>query len=279
VVTADKPLTLRIEPSSASQALFEFAASKLDQPVFLSVGTNAPVQLNFGPTSTTYGVNISLLNGATTIKYRSEYDSLDMASDELIRCLQTQMRIAMNLFWINSALAKSIAQHIARVSYGSGVGANLSYQATAIVQQLNAQACGPGLSYAPVLNLATYKSVLDGAISVSETFEAQYNRFTDKAATVTDMQSAWDTILAKAQDSFNLQQTLVNEASAKWANASDTLDRAEWSLRNHQFDVLVAKAKFQVGLEVWKTNKQVEAAFQILFAVGSKSIYQIYLLS
>ena len=203
--------------------------------------------------------------------YAKTYDPLEVSSPEMIKLVETQLRIATILFWILPTVAKALTSHAARVTFNSRMGAILNLQANALGQQLAASALsGTGTSYAPVLTLDSYKRTLNGAIDVAAAFEDQFNRFTDRKASVQDLKLAWDSMLARAQDTLTLQTSLASDASAKWLNACDTLTRAESSLTVHQFALREKQAQFEVGLDAWKRRKAVQAAFEIISAIVSK---------
>lgn len=153
----------------------------------------------------------------------------------------------------------------------------MNISANAIGQQLTAFALtGPGVTYAPVLTLDAYKRTLQGAIDTAAAYEEQYNRFSDRKTSVQDQLAAFEVMIGKAQDVLTFQSTLVNDASAKWSSACDTLIRAESSLRASQWNLKDKETTFKAELEAWRIRKSVEAAFQMILACVSEYFLSVH---
>ncbi|KAF7899254.1 uncharacterized protein EAF01_008467 [Botrytis porri] len=268
VLSASGPLTLTLNPTTGDQAAFLIYGSTFDQPVSYKIGTGPPVQLDLSPTSGNFGAQVLLKDGSATTTYLRRYVDISMSDSEFGKSLVTQLRIASILFWIKPELALSLASHVARATASSSSGALLNLQANALGQQISASALtGPNMNYAPVLTLNTYKMVLDGAISTTSAFEAQYNRFSDRQATIADQKAAWSAMLNQANDAVNLQQTLVNNALARWDSATDILNSAEDTLRAHQLVLRDKESDFRLGVEIWQREQVINTIVNVFQAV------------
>ncbi|TGO07854.1 hypothetical protein BTUL_0242g00190 [Botrytis tulipae] len=268
VLSASGPLTLTLNPTTGDQAAFLIYGSTFDQPVSYKIGTGPPVQLDLSPTSGNFGAQVLLKDGSATTTYLRRYVDISMSDSEFGKSLVTQLRIASILFWIKPELALSLVSHVARATASSSSGALLNLQANALGQQISASALtGPNMNHAPVLTLNTYKMVLDGAISTTSAFEAQYNRFSDRQATIADQKAAWSTMLSQANDAVNLQQTLVNNALARWDSATDILNSAEDTLRAHQLVLRDKESDFRLGIEIWQREQVINTIVNVFQAV------------
>lgn len=272
VITSVSPVTLDVHFSGTSDAVLIIYAASVDQPISIATGSGSATALNLGLGSGNVGVQVEFSGGSTVITYLTKNLPLELASPEMAKLLETQLRIASILFWLSPLMAQALTASVARSTLNSQLGASLNIQANSLGQQLAAAAlAGNGTSYAPALTLDSYKQTLDGAIDVASTFEAQYEIFTTREGEIQDQKQAWDTMLGHAQDTLNLQTSIVNEASAKWKGATDTMNSATWGIQYDQIDIGDKQLAFKLGIDAWKEKEEFQATVEILFAVVCKS--------
>ncbi|APA12273.1 hypothetical protein SS1G_10715 [Sclerotinia sclerotiorum 1980 UF-70] len=269
-VTASGPLTLTLDHATTDESVFMIYGSTFDQPISykLNSSTTPAITLDLSPSSGNLGAQIDIINGEATLTYLDRYVDLSMSDVEFKNCLVTQLRIASILFWIQPSLALALTSHVARATDSSEAGALLNLQAHALGQQITASVLtGPNMNYAPVLTLSLYKQVLDGAIATTSAFETQYNRFSDKGTAIADQKIAWKAMLDQTVDSIALQQTLVNNALARWNSATAILNSAEATLRAHQILLQKRQWQFHAGIEVWKIKQTINTIVEVLQVV------------
>jgi hypothetical protein len=286
VITSDQALTLNFKPTSADLSAVILDAAVLDQPIAITF-RGTVIDLELGPYTPNKGVQLEFSNGSLNLTYRTQYDpftrvNVEGPGREALRCVETQLRAASILYWLWPSVARSLASYVADVTSNSNDYASLGLQAVALGQQLSAdKLTGTGLNYAPALVLENYIESTTSAIAVVSAYETQFDRFTDKKATVEDQKQAWDTMYAKAQDDVSVQQTLCDSALSKWKGALDASSRIEFDFRAHQIAIQSAQLEFQAGIQAWKTNTEFEVAFKIITAAMSKSrplIFDLHIL-
>lgn len=285
VITADNDVFLYLEPTTTEDTVLTISASSLDKKVYFFTQVPSPPMQTILPVPGqtippqwkllelgTANVSATITYTATgvSVNYEQIALPLEMASPELTRTLQTQLRIADVLFWRNPALATKLATHITAATVNSPAGAVLNMQAASLGQQLIATALTETV-FAPVLQLSNYKRSIDEAISVASAFEASYNRLSDRQAGVQDQLAAWQTMLDKADDAAKLQNSLVQEALTKVTSAYAAVQDATRAYKTHLDDLAAKEAIFKVGLQVWKEHQIMKAVFDIAMAVTSKS--------
>ncbi|KAL1720265.1 hypothetical protein EV715DRAFT_197400 [Schizophyllum commune] len=269
VITSDQPTTLELSPSSREAAQIVLWATYLDKPVSVALEGQQPQLLDLGPDSGHVGVSIVVKNGDISLTYLPKYMTPDLdANGHLAKLLASQLRIASTLFWTQPAVASAIAWHVVRATAQSYDSAALNVQASALQQQISAsQLAGPGLTYAPVLKLEYYKNTIAPVLDAGAAFQQQYDRFTDKEATLDDQLQAWDTMVKQAEGALVMQQQLAEDAKAKWDASQQILRAAQNDMRSHQLTLEDRAAEFRAGIEVWKVHQIVKAVVDILKAV------------
>ncbi|KAI5834573.1 hypothetical protein K523DRAFT_230246 [Schizophyllum commune Tattone D] len=275
VLTSDQPITIDLLPSDPTQeALVVLYATYVDQPVSVSVAGQAAQALNLGVRSGNVGVSISTTNGKITLAYMQRYSVPDLyAEGELHKLLSTQLRIASTLFWTQPSVASSLAWHVVNATAFPSESTLLNVQASALQQQINVgRLCGPDVSYAPVLKLDYYKNTLAAVLDAGSDFEAQYDRFTDNATSADDQLKIWDSMLKQAQNTLTMQQTLADDAKAKWTASQQILLSAQNDMRHHQLTLQEKAEDFRRGIEKWKEEQIIKAIVSIFKAVVTFAI-------
>ncbi|PNP49637.1 hypothetical protein THARTR1_09648 [Trichoderma harzianum] len=268
VLTAAKPVTLRVPSGDAATNAISIYARILDQPVSVSMGDSEPVLLDLGADTDNVGVAVAVDDGEMVVTYLKEYPY--DRHPELQASLETELRVALVQFWVNSSIAISICSYVAVITAGQKSFTMLNTQAVALGQQLAGRVmAGQNMTYAPVLVLGTYEDTMQLALSAASSFETQYDRFQDKAASLETQIEAWKTMLSEATDNQTMQGNLRDSAYQKYQDAAKTADTCDQQFRFDNDDVQHAGVLFQNGIEKWKFEQKLKAIKQIFMAVIS----------
>lgn len=150
VFTAAKPINLKVDPGK--NCMFWIYADILDQQITVSAGDSEPIALELGPEFKNLGVLLTISPDSISPVYKDVHE-FDKAED-FQSSLETQLRIALVLFWSNISIAISLCAYVAKAAARPPAYPQINTQAVALGQQLAAQAMtGPNMGYAPVLLL------------------------------------------------------------------------------------------------------------------------------
>lgn len=271
VLTAAKPVTLRIPSGDAATSALSIYARVLDQPISVCTGDSKPVVLDLGADTDNVGAVVVFDNGDVIVEYLKKYP--EDSHPELQASLETELRIALVQFWINSSIAISICSYVAALTTDQKSYSMLNTQAVALGQQLAGRVmAGQNMTYAPVLVLDTYKDTMQLALTAASAFESQYNRFQDKAASLEVQIEAWNTMLSQATANQAMQGSLCETAYQKYQDAANTADSCDEQFRYDNDEVKNAGVLFQNGIEKWKFEQKLKAIKAIFTAVISKCL-------
>ncbi|KAL7934087.1 hypothetical protein V8C35DRAFT_327538 [Trichoderma chlorosporum] len=271
VLTSVKPVTLRIPSGDAATSAISIYARVLDQPISVCMGDSSPVFLALGADTDNVGAVVAVENGEMIVDYLQKYPDDNHA--ELQASLETELRIALVEFWINSSISISICSYVAGITAEQQSYSMLNTQAVALGQQLAGQVmAGQDMTYAPVLVLATYENTMQLALKAASAFETQYNRFQDKADDLEEQKEAWNTMLCQAKDNQDMQSSLRDLAYQKYQDAAKTANSCDQQFRYDNDDVQNAGVAFQIGIEKWKFEQKLKAIKAIFLAVISFAV-------
>jgi hypothetical protein len=278
VLTVSTPTHLNLDIGSGNPAggavNIYIYAQLLDQPITVSKPGGEKTELELGGGSKNVGVQIVIEESSDlTLKYRKSYprehDPDRQAS------LETQLRIALALFWRQPSIAISLCTYVASVTGSSALYPEGNTQAVALGQQLAAQAMtGPNMSYAPVLNVNAYQKTINTALDAVEGFEVQYDWFHDRAAAIEDQIKVWDAMIDHAQTQQAVHLNASSMALGKYNDACEVVARCQKHLRADNEDLEAAAEEFQKGLERWEAIHIAEALFYACKSVLSKSGFE-----
>ncbi|KAF7586253.1 hypothetical protein BBP40_009190 [Aspergillus hancockii] len=269
VLTAATPVNLNIVPDSAGCQLWIFA-SILNQPVKVSTSGADPVSLDLGPESGNAGVHLTILPGKVDVKYQKGYNPV--RDDDLQASLETQLQIALSLFWRKTSISISLCSYIAGITTKPAIYPQLNAQGVALGQQLAAQVMtGPDIGYAPVLNIQNYKETVRDALNTVSAFEAQYTCFQDKKQSLEDQLKVWDTMIQQAVIQAQIHSYLKKSARGKYKDAQTVVSRCVQQLISDNTETNSASNAFQRGLQDWAVEQWFEAALDIMTNILSSS--------
>ncbi|GKZ26261.1 hypothetical protein AbraIFM66951_004450 [Aspergillus brasiliensis] len=269
VLTADTPVNLKVVPNTGYHIYIY--ASVIDQPISVSLSSNdrlEPLLLELGPSTGNVGVRLSVFPDCIDPEYQTAY--VRAVDVDLQASLNTQLRVALALFWGNTALAISICSYVASVTSNPALSdySKINAQAGALGQQLAAQAMtGPDMGYAPVLQVDQYLSTVHDALDAVSAFEEQYQRFQDNEQDVENLKLAWSSLLDHARSQLSQDTILSAAAWTKYQDACTVVARCQEQLNIDNREVDNAKSAFQKGLEAWAARTIFVAAYETLSAI------------
>ncbi|KAL4745722.1 hypothetical protein BDW72DRAFT_207976 [Aspergillus terricola var. indicus] len=267
VLTADEPTNLNfVAPAGGCQVYIY--ASILDQPVTVSVNNSSPISLDLGAGSQATGVLLRIQPGhALNPEYQATY--VPVEDLDLQECLETPMRIALAFFWQNRSIAISLCAFVAAVTHSPPLYPELNAQAAALGLQLSAHVMtGPDTSYAPVLKMDSYRPAVDDTLAAVKGREEQYELFLHEKDKVNQQIDIWKVILQPAESQ---RAKLTKLAAATW----DKYEGAASVVATCQKNQMVAdneaiensKVAFLEGIEKWREDQKLKAAFLICEAI------------
>ncbi|KNG90700.1 hypothetical protein ANOM_001074 [Aspergillus nomiae NRRL 13137] len=264
VLTADKPTHLKIIPDTI--CWIHIYASILDQPLSVSVGDQEPLLLELGQATGNVGVKLIVFPDHIDIEYQDVY--MRAVDEDLQSSLETQLRIALVLFWRNPSIATSICSYVASVTSDLALNfyAQINTQAVALGQQLVAQAM-MGQDISPALKIDQYMSTVRDALDAVTTFEEQYQRFHDNKCNVDSLKLAWEALLQHAQTQLNKDITLRKVAWDKYQDACTVVARCQEQFNADNRQLGDAEAIFQSGLTTWYMKTGLITVFETLSAI------------
>ncbi|GKZ30946.1 hypothetical protein AbraIFM66950_010720 [Aspergillus brasiliensis] len=269
VLTADAPVNLKVVPNTGYHIYIY--ASIIDQPISVSLSGNdslEPLLLELGPSTGNVGVRLSVFPDHIVPEYQTAY--VRAVDVDLQASLNTQLRVALALFWGNTALAISLCSYVASVTSNPALSdySKINAQAGALGQQLAAQAMtGPDMGYAPVLQVDQYLSTVHDALDAVSAFEEQYQRFQDDEQDVENLRLAWRSLLDHARTQLSQDTILSAAAWTKYQDACTVVARCQEQLNIDNREVDNAKSAFQKGLEAWAARTIFVAAYETLSAI------------
>ena len=242
----------------------------LDQPITVSAGSAVPVPLELGPGTESRGVFLTVYPDIVETKYKDSFEGVKM--DDFQHCLETQLRIALVLFWSNTSIAISLCAYVAKATASPPAYPQINTQAVALGQQLAAQAMtGPNMGYAPVLQLDEYSTSVRDALDAVSAFEEQWDRFEDKKESSEIQEQAWATMLQLALNEEDRRKLLSDLALEKYQYASGVVSNCHEQFDADTAEIQEAEAEFRKGLDEWKHEQSLLAVFRILGAIIGKS--------
>lgn len=266
VLTADQPVHLNMTKKGAQSSAIMIYTAVVDQPVSISVEGKQLTTLELGVDSGNFGAEIAFTGGQLSVSYASGHDYDATAFYQAY--LDTELRVALALFWARPAIAISICAYVARSTYGTGAHSLSNAQAVALGQQLAAHAlAGSNANYAPTLPFKTYHDTMLDQLAAAQTFEQEYERFQDKKTEVDDKKAAWAVMLQNAQDQRFTRINVQNQTLAKYKDASSTTQTCGKQLQDDNEELRHAKDAFDKGLREWENAQILKAVFGILSAI------------
>lgn len=217
------------------------------------------------------GVRIGKRNGVLgTQALNGVPNELLIEGAPLLANLQTIFLHASTFFDSDQALAISMFEWIAQATMRAPSALDLRQQSISMLALLRSDS-GPA-AFVPFLSASIYGDVAQAYIAEAKDFETQYQRFSDRTASVQDRIQAGQLMLSKAQDDSLFAKALLSQAQQDMASSQATLDAAKDNLRTQKEIVEKARNDFDVGIDKYKREAAFKAAFEILKAIGTFGI-------
>ena len=217
VITADKPIQLKFNPENMGYTVYIYA-NVLEKPLSVSLGDNKPQALKFGAGPEYVGVKLTVHKDAVNCTYQKAF--ANNFDEDFQASLDTQLRIALALFWSRTSIAISICSYVAAATTNPALYPQTNAQSVALGQQLAAQAMtGPDMGYAPVLKIDQYLPTVRDALETVSAFDDQYQRFQDKEQDVDQIIDVWSLMLNSTQTQLAINKNLSSSAWEKYQNA------------------------------------------------------------
>ncbi|GKZ63790.1 hypothetical protein AnigIFM50267_000076 [Aspergillus niger] len=267
VLTADGPVTLKVNPAQYTGCVLRIYASILDQPVTVqSPDASQSVRLELGPGTNRVGAAVTVQTDSISVAYYQQY--FDLPDEVFEASLATQLRIAQALFWQKPSIAMSLCAYVATATARPALYPALNTQAVSLGQQLAAQAMtGPDTSYAPALTISQYRQTVEDAINALEAFQTQYERFQDEKASVDDHKAAWTTMLQQAINQQALREQARDLASDKYSDACVTRDSCYNLVTSGRQELESARKKFEDALVAWEEKQAFLGVYGLLSGI------------
>ncbi|GKZ23506.1 hypothetical protein AbraIFM66951_008542 [Aspergillus brasiliensis] len=267
VLTADAPVTIKVQPASYTGCVLRIYASILDQPVMVqSPDASQSVRLELGPGTDHVGAVVTVQTDSISVAYYQQY--FDVPDEVFEALLATQLRLAQALFWQKPSIALSLCAYVATATARPALYPALNTQAVSLGQQLAAQAMtGPDTSSAPALTISQYRQTVEDAIDALEAFQAQYERFQDQKASVEDHKAAWTTMLQQAINQQALREQARDLASDKYDDACATRDSCHDLVTTGRHELDAARQAFEEGLLAWEEKAVFSGVYGLLTGI------------
>ncbi|KAI1440047.1 hypothetical protein F5Y02DRAFT_432667 [Annulohypoxylon stygium] len=236
VITADEPIQLKFNPAKTGYIVYIYA-NVVEQLLSVSIGDDNPQTLKFGAGTEYVGVKLTVHKNAVNCTYQKAF--VNNFDEDFQASLDTQLRVALALFWSRTSIAISICSYVAAVTTNPALYPQTNARSVALGQQLAAQAItGPDMGYAP------YQRFQDKEHDVDQIIDTQLAR--DKNLS----RSAWDkyqdacTVVARCQEQLNIDNRQVNDAAST----------------------------FSAGLNEWRAKTYLEAAYYAISGIFASGL-------
>lgn len=270
VITADEPIQLKFNPGEAGYTVYIYA-NVLDQPLSVSLGDNKPRTLEFGAGTEYVGVKLTVHKDAVNCTYQKAF--VNNFDKDFQASLDTQLRVALALFWSRTSIAISICSYVAAATTNPALYPQTNAQSVALGQQLAAQAMtGPDMGYAPVLKIDQYLPTVRDALEAVEAFDDQYQRFQDKEQDVDQIIDAWSLMLKSTQMQLARDKNLSSSAWDKYQDACTVVARCQEQLSVDNRQAGDAASTFSAELNAWFARTYLKAAFYVISGIVSKDL-------
>ena len=268
VITADEPIQLKLNPGKAGYTVYIYA-HVLEQPLSVSLGDDKPQTLQFGTGTEYVGVKLSVHKNTVNCTYQKAF--VNNFDEDFQASLDTQLRVALALFWSRTSIAISICSYVAAATTNPALYPQINAQSVALGQQLAAQAMtGPDMGFAPVLKIDQYLPTVRDALDAVSAFDDQYQRFQDNQQDVDQIMDVWSLMLKSTQTQLARDKNLSRSAWDKYQDACTVVARCQEQLNvdNRQADD--AASTFSADLNAWYAKTFMKAAFYAISGIVSK---------
>jgi hypothetical protein len=163
-------------------------------------------------------------------------------------------------------ISKSMLQWVQQCTKDTAMS-DLYLQSTSMLTVLDAD-----VTFVPYLSQALYQDEANAFLDAAQAYEQQYQRLTDKNEAIEARIAAARVMAANQTDNTDYIDKLIEQTSSNLESARRTVVAAEAKFHSEQNLAEQAQVAFQSGLDQWKYDQTVSAAFKIIGAVVDFSV-------
>ncbi len=268
-VVATSGTFLQLDYRTNTEATFVLYANEIEGPLSVHAVTAASPSSPFLFDLTQFdslGVQIRSLDGLVDqIPLPVLPDELLNTGDPLWMSLSTNFQFASMLVDPHPPVARAMLAWIQAASAPSAALNDFCLQSAALQTQLTVSSSG--VNFVPYLSPTVYRDTATAFGKAAKDYETEYQYFSAQAST----KEQWIASARNMQQYFALtddfNRELIAQAEANLKGASDAVDAAKLRFKLTQLTIAPLQAKFQAGIEIWKSDQVLKAVFDILSAV------------
>lgn len=197
-------------------------------------------------------------------------DELLAVGSPLWMSLSTNFEIGSIVVESRPEAARGILAWIQAASSPSQQLRDMGLQSAALLAQLTVTASG--VTFVPYLSPTVYRDSATAFGNAVKQYESEYQRFSAAVAS----KEQWIASAQNMQKYFALtndfNRALVAQATANLEGAKAAVEEAKQRFVLVQLTIAPLREKFKAGIEIWKSDQQLAAAFSILTAVATFAV-------
>ena len=144
--------------------------------------------------------------------------------------------------------------------------ADLYLQAVAFQQFITLSAQSD--QYVPRLDRTLYKDKYRAYLDAMVAYQAQWDLASDRQTKIEDKLDAAQRALDNVTDVLNAQQSIIDQSDKNVSKLHESLSALEKRYNTQELTALSARSNYVYGVEVWKTQQELNAALQIFQAIA-----------
>ncbi|WDE05946.1 hypothetical protein SG34_003170 [Thalassomonas viridans] len=126
-----------------------------------------------------------------------------------------------------------------------------------------------GTNYVPYLDRDLYQTTYAGYLDTMQDYQGQFERFSDQSQEVAVRKADAERMLANINDAMVAETAITNQARQNIAELRASLSTINDQFADQDVNVFTARSAFLVGLENWKTEQELQVAFQVFSTIAS----------
>ena len=186
---------------------------------------------------------------------------------ELQLTLSSLFQFSTRLVDSEPGAARAILGWVKAASQNNAVLADLYYQSSALLGELTLEASN--LNFVPLLSPVIYETVAGAYLAAVGNYETQYNLVTQDATSKADQIRAGNQMLTYFNNTAAFTDSLIAQAVSNLDAATNAYGQAQANMTSTSITCMRAAAEFKIGVEIWKQDQALKAAFEICMAVGT----------
>jgi len=122
--------------------------------------------------------------------------------------------------------------------------------------------------YVPYLDRVLYKDKYQAYLTAMIEYQAQYDIAVNRKSNEQDKVDSASLAAEKVSDVLTAQDAIIKQTQANISKIQDRLIAVEAQYKTQELKVLTARTNYLYGVELWKTQQELNAAFQIFKAIA-----------